>query len=103
MHNEGQGLPEITQPDIGQVASGERKDESLTDVEKYEYLTQRCTISTFATYKVTKCSKEVTLSFQSLWHEEYEWLIYLPSCGGGCCTCRYCVFVRAYRSVPDNG
>ena len=63
MHNEDQGLPEINQPDIGQVASGERQVESLTDVEKYEYLTQRCTISMFATYKVTKCGKEVTLSF----------------------------------------
>ena len=87
VHNEDQGLPEINQPDIGQVASGERQVESLTDVEKYEYMTQRCTIS--ATYKVTKCGKEVTLSFQSLWLEEYEWLTYSPSCGGG--YYKYCV------------
>ena len=89
MHNEGQGLPEINQPDIGQVASGERLVESLTDDEKYEYLTQRCTISTFATYKVTKCGKEVILSFQSMSLEEYEWLTYSPSCGGR--YCKYCV------------
>lgn len=40
VHNEDQGLPEINQPDIGQVASGERQVESLTDVDKYEYLTE---------------------------------------------------------------
>ena len=80
VHNEDQGLPEINQPDIGQVASGERQVESLTDVEK---LTQRCTISMFATYKVTKLVRKLHRLFRvCAWLEEYEWLTYSPSCGG---------------------
>ena len=62
---------------------------SLSDQEKYEFLRGEGKHSKFTTIKVKKKGREVSLTFQSSWLQEFDWLTYSPSQEGG--FCKYCV------------
>lgn len=81
--------------DIGLLVTGQGSIDSITDSDRYQYLTQRYqgTSAGFATYEVIKKGKRVPLTFQASWLKEFEWLAYSHSEGGG--YCKYCVLFRA--------
>lgn len=65
--------------DIGVLACEQMKLSSLTDKEKYNYLTHECQQSDFAVCEVTKKGKKILLKFQASWLKEYRWLAYSTS------------------------
>ena len=75
--------------DIGLVASGNVAIDCITDSERYQYLTQECKTTKFATRDVMKTGKRIQLNFQESWLKEFQWLSYSPTHGGG--YCKYCV------------
>lgn len=84
--------------DIGVLASGEKQVTSVSDSDKYKYLTHEHEWVDFATYEVMKKGKKIPLTFQASWLKEFRWLAYSPSQGGG--YCKYCVlFAKIKKGV----
>ena len=84
--------------DIGVLASGEVQVTSVTDTDRYNYLTHEYQGEHFATYEVTKKGKKIPLTFQASWLKEFRWLAYSPSQRGG--YCKYCVlFAKIKKGV----
>lgn len=89
-------VPEpLTGYDIGYLASGQININSVTDTDKYNYITHQYQGSDFATYEVTKKGKKIPLTFQGSWLKEFSWLAYSHSMGAG--YCKYCVFFAKPR------
>ena len=96
----------LSSRDIGVLASGQMQFSTLTDSDRYIYLTQDnqykgSSRTDFASYEVRKTGKRKTLTFQASWLKEFSWLTYSPSQGGGYCT--YCVlFGKLKKGLLGN-